>query len=403
MKSLTILFLLFCFHSNSQYINIPDPNFKTYLLNNQQINTNGDYYISFEEAESFTDSIEIERKVITSLIGIEHFVNLRYLKICQIRIEELDLSHNIALKYLDCSFNIIHSLDLSNNTELTHLDCNRNRIRGFDISKNDQLTYLDCSSNRIDSIDIRHMLDLEYLDCSMNSISNNIDLSWNTKLTYFDCHYNNRIKIVFVSDIDVAKYHFKKREYTQWFEKSNDVSKEEFEKALADSTVKWNRKIRRSIIRSEIPQMLTSNEFRGGIYAGVTNHYELSCYSLGGEGKLYLAYIIPLLSCSMYANYKHLYVSENKSIPSNAISLGGHLGLVGLEGTCYFNRDQKLYYLTPKIGYDTGNFSLFYGYSFTVNKAEYSGGIYGHNISFKYLINFAPVFDIISKMKRYKI
>ena len=65
------MLMLFCVTAISQYVNIPDTNFKNALLNYNKavIDTNNDGEISFTEAESLK-KLDVGKKKITDLIGI---------------------------------------------------------------------------------------------------------------------------------------------------------------------------------------------------------------------------------------------------------------------------------------------------------------------------------------------
>ena len=63
----------FVFGANAQNVNIPDANFKTYLLGNTLINTNGDTEIQVSEASSFSGGIDCSNLSIADLTGIENF------------------------------------------------------------------------------------------------------------------------------------------------------------------------------------------------------------------------------------------------------------------------------------------------------------------------------------------
>jgi hypothetical protein len=70
-------------------------------------------------------------------------------------------------------------------------------------------------------------------------------------------------------------------------------------------------------------------------------------------------------------------------MPDMAIGAGVHLTIFGLEGNVYLGGDRPLWYVTPKIGMDWGNLSVFYGYGLPVS----SNGLpsrYGHSVSLKY-------------------
>ena len=85
-----------------QNVNIPDANFKNYLVNNIAINTNGDSEIQVSEASAFSGTINCSNQNISDLTGIEAFT---------------------TLITLYCTDNYLTSLDVSSNTSLIHLSC----------------------------------------------------------------------------------------------------------------------------------------------------------------------------------------------------------------------------------------------------------------------------------------
>ena len=128
MKLLVLLLALPMFYFG-QNVNIPDANFKAYLVGNTDINTNGDKEIQVSEASAFNDTIDCILLNINNLKGIEAFT---------------------ALTYLDCGSNQLTSLDVSKNTALTALYCNVNQLTSLDVSKNTALTWLSCDGNKFD-------------------------------------------------------------------------------------------------------------------------------------------------------------------------------------------------------------------------------------------------------------
>ncbi|MEP5602970.1 MAG: hypothetical protein ABJL44_18305, partial [Algibacter sp.] len=106
IKNASLLFLLFIVsvaHTNAQllpttcYVNIPDANFKNYLINNTAINTNNDTEISCSEAAAFTGTMYVSSKDIADLTGIEAFVNITGLECSNNALTSLDISANTAL------------------------------------------------------------------------------------------------------------------------------------------------------------------------------------------------------------------------------------------------------------------------------------------------------------------
>ena len=127
-----------------QNVNIPDAIFKTYLVNNTAINTNGDYEIQVSEASVFNGGIYLYagpgsgfglKDGITDLTGIEAFV---------------------SLTYLDCSWNQLSSLNLSACTALTYLNCSSNYLTSLDVSTCSALTSLNCSYSLLTSLDVKN-------------------------------------------------------------------------------------------------------------------------------------------------------------------------------------------------------------------------------------------------------
>ena len=71
MKKLILLSLLLPVIVTAQIVNIPNANFKAYLVNNTSINTNLDSEIQVAEASAFTDSMDVSLWGISDLTGIE--------------------------------------------------------------------------------------------------------------------------------------------------------------------------------------------------------------------------------------------------------------------------------------------------------------------------------------------
>mgnify|MGYP000276788896 CR=1 FL=1 len=143
MKS-TLLFLSVFLSANlfGQNVNIPDANFKAYLVENTSINTNGDTEIQVSEASAFTGEISCIGQSISDLTGIEAFTALTELDCGLNNLTSLDLFNNAALEVLYCDYNELTSLDLSTNTALTELRCGENQLESLDVSINTSLTNL---------------------------------------------------------------------------------------------------------------------------------------------------------------------------------------------------------------------------------------------------------------------
>jgi hypothetical protein len=204
----------------NQVVNIPDANFKKYLIGNKEINTNGDNEIQISEATSFEGEINCGNMNISNLNGIEAFTALtgldcgdNYLTSLDVskntaltsivvsvvmQLTSLDVSKNTALTDLDCGHNQLTSLDVSKNTALTELGCHINQLTSLDVSKNTALTGLDCGDNQLTSLDVSKNTALTELNCSFMQLTS-LDVSKNTALTELGCHINQ------LTSLDVSK------------------------------------------------------------------------------------------------------------------------------------------------------------------------------------------------------
>ena len=113
-KAILIPSILFVANLFAQTVNIPDVNFKTYLIGNTLINTNGDGEIQLSEASAFTQSVYCPNLGITDLTGIEAFTNITELYCGFNQLTSLDVSQNTALVYVYCYSNQLTCLNLKN-------------------------------------------------------------------------------------------------------------------------------------------------------------------------------------------------------------------------------------------------------------------------------------------------
>ncbi|BAX80600.1 T9SS type A sorting domain-containing protein [Labilibaculum antarcticum] len=174
--------------SQPVFINIPDANFKKALVDNTEINTNGDAEISESEAEAFTGSISVSNLEISDLTGLEYFFNITELNCYTNQLSNLNVSANTQLTKLDCDENKITSLDLSNNINLKNLSCRENQLSNLNLSKNINLIDLDFANNQLTTIDINANTNINRLFC------------YNNKFTSLDLRNNQKIEILWCSD-----------------------------------------------------------------------------------------------------------------------------------------------------------------------------------------------------------
>lgn len=182
----SIAFSLFC---KAQNVTIPDPIFKSYLVNNPAINTNGDAQIQVSEATAFTGTIDCSSRGIASMTGLEAFVNLKKLSCFGNLLTTLDVSKNTALTSIVCAGNQLATLDVTKNLALTELNLHTNQISTLDVSKNTLLTFLAFSNNLFTTIDVTKNTALTDLVCE-NNLLTSLDVSKNTNLINLDAGNN---------------------------------------------------------------------------------------------------------------------------------------------------------------------------------------------------------------------
>ena len=171
----------------------PDENFRAYIL--KKIDKDGDGYLSETE---IAETTSITCADISSLKGIEYFVNVQLIDCRGCNLTQLDVSENTALEVLYCSKNNLTQLDVSKNTALEDLLCSENNLTQLDVSKNTALEYLDCSENNLTQLDVSKNTALEHLYCSENNLTQ-LDVSKNTALKHLYCSENN------LTQLDVSK------------------------------------------------------------------------------------------------------------------------------------------------------------------------------------------------------
>ncbi|MCB9195490.1 MAG: T9SS type A sorting domain-containing protein [Flavobacteriales bacterium] len=185
----TIILSTLSFGTFAQNVNIPDANFKAYLVGNSFINTNSDTEIQYSEAASVM-VLNLSSKSISDLTGIEAFTSLVTLDVNYNSIATLDLSQNTALSVLNCHQNGLTSINLSQNVNLTELHCYFNNLTSIDISNCTALTKVNVGANNILTLDVTSNTLLTELKLTQNNIST-LDLSQNPNLTLLQCGGNS--------------------------------------------------------------------------------------------------------------------------------------------------------------------------------------------------------------------
>ncbi len=181
-------------------VDIPDANFKKLLVNNIEINTNGDEEIQKTEAASYKggiSSIFETGRDIKNITGIEYFTNITEIYLEGYSLESVDFSKNTALHSLEIREGLLTSIDLSMNTKLDYLDLENNQLSSIDISNSSQLNSLYLGGNNLTTIDVSNNSLLDELILFENELTT-IDVSSNINLEVLNLT-NNKLSSINIS------------------------------------------------------------------------------------------------------------------------------------------------------------------------------------------------------------
>ena len=117
----------------------PDEVFRTYIANSLDKDKN--LVLTDDEIANVTN-LQIYRKNISDLTGIEYFTNLKTLVCHSNNLTKLDVSKNTKLTYVDCAVNQITEIDVSGCPDLYHLNVGDNKVIEVDLSNNNSLKEL---------------------------------------------------------------------------------------------------------------------------------------------------------------------------------------------------------------------------------------------------------------------
>lgn len=187
---------------HAQNVNIPDANFKAYLVGNTAINTNGDTEIQMTEASAFTGNVNCQSLSISDLTGIEAFTNIYYLYCNNNNLTSLDVSNNLFLIGLRCQYNQLSALDVSNNSDLTELRCQANNLSSLNITNLIDLEVFKGNSNQIETLDFSLANNLTSVNCSYNNLSYlNLGNGNNSNVSSFIAQSNPNLTCITVDDV----------------------------------------------------------------------------------------------------------------------------------------------------------------------------------------------------------
>jgi Leucine-rich repeat (LRR) protein len=230
---LTLVFYFQNGNCQSAKVLISDANFRTFLNSSYSncMDASGDSLIR-DSAKVVSGVFDCSSKGISSLSGIEYFINISYLycydnhltglpdltgltNLIQLLCEHNqltempELSANTDLEWLTCGFNKLTSLpDLSANTNLQILGCQNNQLTSLpDFSANTKIQIIDCQNNQLTSLpNLSNSADIIELNCFNNLIESLPNLSSNTKLRILDCSINRLARLPDLANNTALEY-----------------------------------------------------------------------------------------------------------------------------------------------------------------------------------------------------
>jgi len=231
MKKLYFLLCFVPFFAQAQIVNIPDANFKDFLLHHSvyEVDTNHDEQIQLSEAQAITHMFfhvynlyDIEN--VSDMTGIEAFTNLRVLDCNNNQLTSLNLSSLTQLEELYCGNNNLSSLNVTGLTNLKLIMANNNQLSNIDLSTltaieqvnleynsftsltitNPSMRAIMCHNNQLTNLNITGLPNLVQLNCSDNLLTS-LDLMGSLNLVMVEC-YNNLFTALDFSNQSALQY-----------------------------------------------------------------------------------------------------------------------------------------------------------------------------------------------------
>lgn len=191
--------------------NFPDANFRKYIKGNI---AGGRDVLTVEE-RSKVKIININKKDISDLKGIEAFPNLTELDCGNNSIQKLDLRQNPMLITLKYNKNQLTQLDLSKNPDIDYLNCSENQLEQLDVSHL-KLEYLYCSHNDLEQLDVKNSKWLRELDCSKNELTKlDVDVTHKPNLVRVECQNNQLTSLILGENKMLRKLNCANNQLTQ--------------------------------------------------------------------------------------------------------------------------------------------------------------------------------------------
>ncbi len=211
MKKFSLVLFTFIFSiSKVQTIDFPDANLKARLLlaengngiaynngNSFKIDSNNDNEIQVSEA-LLVNNLVLNNCGISSLIGLEYFINLIHLNFGNNSISTVDLTPFTNLVGFDAYNNNLTNLNVSNLSQLTNFSCNNNQLSSLTVSNLNSLHTIHCSQNQLTTLNVSGLPNLTQLNCRNNQLTN-LDLNNQSHLNILNCS-NNYLASLFIKN-----------------------------------------------------------------------------------------------------------------------------------------------------------------------------------------------------------
>jgi len=200
MKNSILLFILLLSSGLlfSQIVNIPDPVFKSRLIE-EGVDTNNDGEIQESEALAVTDldvlAYASEPKI-GSLEGIQYFTNLVSLDFSRNLITSFDASIYPNLDYLRAYGNNLNSINLNGLDDLTFLHLNNNNLTNVNLNSLVNLDILFLGNNNLLDVDLSSLINLTVFECR------------NCGLTSVDFQQNSILDEISIKDNSISALNF---------------------------------------------------------------------------------------------------------------------------------------------------------------------------------------------------
>lgn len=212
-----VTILLFTNFTFGQIVTIPDANFKAALIE-EGVDLNNDGEIQVSEAEAQT-SLEVYNKNISSLEGINSFINLISINASTNQLTSVNINNLVNLEELHLPFNQLSNISFSNLSNLKHLRLYHNSLSNIDLSELTTIETLDLSQNNLTTININDLINLRTLNAGNNqftnlNLSNSINLEEiflsHNQLTSINVSNSNSLKQLYItnnqlSNLDVSE------------------------------------------------------------------------------------------------------------------------------------------------------------------------------------------------------